>query len=101
MTPPGGVNPIRLNIPEKGLYLCMNTNTTLERVRDLAKSKVLELPPFAGEEMNLPQTDPHRDGFVDGERTLAAQILALIDGTGGEAKAEPLEDEMVLSLGQT
>jgi hypothetical protein len=77
----------------------MNANTKLERVRDLAKSKMLELQPFAGEEMNLPQTDPHRDGFIDGERTLAAQILALIDDKAEET--EPIEDEMILSLGQT
>jgi len=79
----------------------MNANTKLEMIRDLAKSKVLELQPFAGEEMNLPQTDPHRDGFIDGERTLAAQILALIDGKEGEEETEPLEEEMILSLGQT
>jgi hypothetical protein len=46
----------------------MNANTKLERIRGLARSVVLELRPFAGEEMNLPQTDPHRDGFVEGER---------------------------------
>ena len=81
----------------------MNANTKLEKIRDLAKSKVMELQPFAGEEMNLPQTDPHRDGFIDGERTLAAQILALIDGKEKEEKkeTEPAEDEMILSLGQT
>lgn len=72
----------------------MNANTKLERVRDLAKSKILELQPFAGEEMNLPQTDAHRAGFIDGERTLAAQILTLLDGE--EIVTEPLEDEMVL-----
>ena len=80
----------------------MNANTKLERIRDLAKSKVLELQPFAGEEMNLPQTDPHRDGFVAGERTLAVQILALLDGKDTDvAETEPGEDEMILSLGQT
>ena len=79
----------------------MNANSTLERVRDLAKSKLMELQPFAGEEMNLPQTDSHRDGFIDGERTLASQILALIDGTGEVERSEPLEEEMVLSLGRT
>ena len=84
----------------------MNANTTLERVRDLAQSKLMELQPFAGEEMNLPQTDPHRDGFIDGERTLAAQILALIDGKEFKTESagkttEPIEEEMVLSLGQT
>lgn len=57
----------------------MNDKTKLERIRELAKSKILEIQPFAGEEMNLPQNDPHRDGFINGERTLAAQILALID----------------------
>ena len=77
----------------------MNANTTLERVRDLAKSKIMELQPFAGEEMNLPQTDPHRDGFIAGERVLAAQILALIDGKKEET--EPFEEEMILGLGQT
>jgi len=58
----------------------MDANTKLERIRELAKSRILELQPFAGEEMNLPQTDPHRDGFIEGEKALAAQILALIDG---------------------
>ena len=77
-----------------GVYWIMQATTNLERVRDLAKSKILELQPFAGEEMNLKQTDPHRDGFVDGERTLAARILALIDDD--VSKAEPLEEEMVL-----
>ncbi len=72
----------------------MNANTKLERVRDLAKSKILELQPFAGEEMNLPQTDAHQAGFIDGERTLAAQILTLLEGE--EVVKEPLEDEMVL-----
>jgi hypothetical protein len=72
----------------------MNTQSKLEQVRDLVKSKLLELQPFAGEEMNLPQTDPHRDGFVDGERTLAARILALIDDAGKEV--ETVEAEMVL-----
>jgi hypothetical protein len=70
----------------------MKTQSKLEQVRDLVKSKLLELQPFAGEEMNLPQTDPHRDGFVDGERTLAAQILALID----DKEVEAAESEMVL-----
>jgi hypothetical protein len=82
-----------------GFYLGMNANTKLQRVRDLAKSKVMELQPFAGEEMNLPQTDPHRDGFIAGERTLAAQILGLIDGK--EEATEPLGEEMILGLGQT
>lgn len=72
----------------------MNTQSKLELVRDLVKSKVLELQPFAGEEMNLLQTDPRRDGFVDGERTLAARILALIDDD--EKEVEPVESEMVL-----
>jgi hypothetical protein len=83
----------------------MNANTTLERVRDLAQSRLLALQPFAGEEMNLPQTDPHRSGFVDGERALAAQVLALINGRemqeGGHEKVEPFEEEMFMSLGQT
>ena len=78
----------------------MNANTTLERVRDLAQSKLMELRPFAGEEMNLPQTDPHRDGFIAGERALATQILALFEETGREV-TEPIEEEMVLSLGRT
>jgi hypothetical protein len=77
----------------------MNANTKLGRIRDLAHSKLMELQPFAGEEMNLPQTDPHRDGFVAGERTLAAQILALIDEK--EEATEPLEDETILGLGRT
>ena len=79
----------------------MNANTTLEKVRDLAKSKVMELRPFAGEEMDLKLTDPRRDGFVAGERALAAQILELLDDRGTETDAESLEEEMVLSLGQT
>jgi len=79
----------------------MNANTKLQRVRDLAQSRVLELQPFAGEEMNLPQTDPHRDGFIDGERTLAAQILALIDEKEVETEVEPVEEDMVLGLGRT
>ncbi len=78
----------------------MNANSTLERVRDLAKSKLLELQPFAGEEMNLPQTDPHRAGFIDGERTLAMQILALTEGMR-EEEVDPMEEEMVLGLGRT
>jgi hypothetical protein len=77
----------------------MNANTTLQKVRDLAQSKVLEVQPFAGEEMNLPQTDAHRDGFIDGERTLALQILALLDGK--EEEVEPVEEEMILGLGRT
>jgi len=77
----------------------MNANTKLEKIRELAQSKVLELQPFAGEEMNLPQTDPHRDGFIDGERTLALQILSLLDGR--EEAVEPVEEEMILSLGRT
>ena len=77
-----------------GFYFYMNATEKLERVRDLAQSKMLELQPFAGEEMNLPQGDSHRDGFVYGERTLAAEILALIDED--ETETEPLEEEMVL-----
>jgi len=50
----------------------MNAETQLERIRELAQAKMMELQPFAGEEMNLPQTDPLRAGFIDGERTLAA-----------------------------
>jgi hypothetical protein len=69
----------------------------------LAQSRVLELQPFAGEEMNLPQNDPHRDGFVAGERALAGRILEILDDTTEtHAEAvEPTEEEMVLSLGQT
>jgi hypothetical protein len=78
----------------------MNANTKLEKIRDLAKSKALELQPFAGEEMNLPQTDPHRDGFIDGERAMAMQVLALIDDKENR-DADPLEEEMILSLGKT
>ena len=57
----------------------MNANTKLERIRELAQMRALELQPFAGEEMNLPQNDPHRDGFIAGERALAARILELLD----------------------
>jgi hypothetical protein len=91
-----------LKIDQNGVYFGMNATTTLQRIRDLAQSKVLELQPFAGEEMDLPQTDPHRDGFIAGERTLAARILDLLDKDEGVAEAhEPVEEEMVLSLGQT
>ena len=64
---------------------------------------MLELPPMAGEEMSLPQSDPHRDGFVEGERTLAAQILTLLDEaeTKSHEAAGADEEEMILSLGQT
>lgn len=86
--------PEDLHLRQTGFYLSMNTQSKLELVRDLVQSKLLELQPFAGEEMNLLQTDPHRDGFVDGERTLAAQILALIDND--EKEVEPTEAEMVL-----
>src|SRR5471030_2481776 len=91
-----------LNFPGMGFYLFMNDHAKIQQIRDLVESKIMELQPFAGEEMNLLQTDPHRDGFVDGERTLAAQILALIDGKrAGNEAAEPVEEEMVLSLGRT
>jgi hypothetical protein len=93
--------PSGLIISKKGFYLIMNASTTLQRVRDLAKSRVMELQPFAGEEMNLPQTDPHRDGFVAGERALATQILNLLEEEEITEIAEPLEEEMVLSLGRT
>jgi hypothetical protein len=91
----------RLKIVQMGLYLPMNANTTLERVRDLAQSKMLELRPFAGEEMNLLQTDPRRDGFIEGERALALQILSLINETPHTGHTEPVEQEMIMSLGQT
>ncbi len=73
----------------------MNDHAKLQQIRDLVSSKMMELQPFAGEEMSLPQTDAHRDGFIDGERTLAAQILDLIDGHQ-EKDANPIEQEMVL-----
>jgi hypothetical protein len=81
----------------------MNANTKLERIRELAQARVLELQPFAGEEMNLAQNDPHRDGFVAGERALASRILDILDGTGATAttEVERMEEEMVLSLGQS
>ena len=84
-----------------GFYFGMNANTKLERIRDLAKSKVLELQPFAGEEMSLPQTDPQRAGFIDGERTFATQVLALIDDREEKEEVDPVEEDMVLSLGKT
>ncbi len=68
----------------------MNEKTKLERIRKLAMSRVLEVQPLAGEEMNLPQADPHRDGFINGERTLAAQILALIDEKELKEVVEPV-----------
>jgi hypothetical protein len=79
----------------------MNANTKLERIRELAQARVLELQPFSGEEMSLPQNDPHRDGFVAGERALATRILELLDDTTETCETEPVEDEMVLSLGRT
>ena len=75
----------------------MNATTKLELIRDLVKSKMLEVQPFAGEEMNLPHKNPRRDGFIDGERTLAAQILRILDeGASNQAALQPLEEEMVL-----
>ncbi|HEX4138946.1 MAG TPA: hypothetical protein VHY09_01260 [Candidatus Methylacidiphilales bacterium] len=81
----------------------MNANTKLERIRELAQARVLELQPFSGEEMNLPQNDPHRDGFVAGERALAARVLEILDDTteAHETETEPVEEDMILSLGQT
>jgi hypothetical protein len=80
----------------------MNANTKLERIRELVQSRALELQPFAGEEMNLPQSDPHRDGFVAGERALAGRILELLDDkTETDAEVEPVEEEMVLGLGMS
>ncbi len=81
----------------------MNANTKLERIRELAQSRAMELQPFAGEEMNLPQNDPHRDGFVAGERALAGRILEILDDTveTRDTETEPVEEEMVLSLGQS
>lgn len=78
-----------------GFCLGMNDRTKLEQIRDLVESKVLELQPFAGEEMNLLQTDPRRDGFVNGERTLAMQILGVLDED--ETKMDPVEEEMVMA----
>ena len=84
----------------------MDANTKLGMIRDFVKAKTLELQPFASEEMNLPQTDPHHDGFIDGERTLALQILSMIEldkieSEEVKSEVEPTEEEMVLSLGQT
>ena len=81
----------------------MNANTKLERIRELAQARVLELQPFSGEEMSLPQNDPHRDGFVAGERALATRILEILEDTAEtrDTEADPVEDEMVLSLGQS
>ena len=80
----------------------MNANTKLERIRALAQSRAMELPPFAGEAMSLPQTDAQRDGFVAGERALAGRILEILNETPLHvAKPEPGEEEMVLSLGLT
>ena len=78
----------------------MNPNTTVEEVRELAQSKLMELQPYAGEEMNLLQTNPERAGFIEGERALAQQILTLLDNSC-ECEADPIEDEMVMSLGRT
>ena len=86
-----------LHIRETGFYLSMNAITKLKLIRDLAKSKVLETQPFAGEEMNLPQTDPHRDGFINGEHVLAAQILKLIDEDKEEKEEVDLVEEDMLA----
>ena len=93
----------RLKIGRKGRYLGMNANTKLELIRELAQSRAMELQPFAGEEMNLPQNDPHRDGFIAGERALALRILEILNDTrdAHAEESEPVEEEMVLSLGQT
>lgn len=93
-----------LKIPPEGRYLGMNAKTQLELIRELAQSRVLELQPLAGEEMNLPQNDPHRDGFIAGERALAGRILEILDDkseTHTAEEPEPVEEDMVLSLGQT
>lgn len=52
---------------------------------------------MAGEEMNLPQADSHHDGFIAGERTMAAQILDLLEEKDDiEVEETPEEQEMVL-----
>ncbi len=81
----------------------MNANTILEKVRDLAETKLLELQPMAGEEMTLPQTDAHRDGFVAGERAVAQEILSLLEELepAKSDRLEPVEEEMILSLGRS
>jgi len=80
----------------------MNANTKLEKIRALAQTRALALQPFAGEEMNLPQNDPHRDGFVAGERAFAGRILEILDDTTADATApDSVEEEMVLGLGQS
>jgi hypothetical protein len=66
----------------------MNDRSTLMRVRDLARSKMLELQPLAGEEMTLPQDDTHHAAFIDGERAFALRVLALIDGQENAESAE-------------
>jgi hypothetical protein len=74
----------------------MNATSKLERVRDLAKSKMLELQPFAGEEMSLPHTDSRRDSFIEGERTFAAQILGLLDEKDDDTEVfDPMEEANV------
>jgi hypothetical protein len=75
----------------------MNERTQLERIRELAKAKMLEVQPYAGEEMTLPHSNPRRDGFVDGERTLAAQILQVLDQEAdGRAFLDEVQEEMLL-----
>ncbi len=53
--------------------------------------------------MNLPQNDPHRDGFVAGERALATRILEILNDTSATygTEADPVEEDMVLGLGQS
>ena len=46
--------------------------------------------------MNLPQNDPHRDGFINGERTLASQILNVLNDGKEEMEIDPVEEEMIL-----
>ncbi len=86
--------PSLLKSAKKGVCLFMNAMTKLERVRDLARSKMIQVSAYSGEEMNGPRTNLHRDSFFDGERTLAAQILQVLDADDGEAM--PIEEEMVL-----
>ena len=70
----------------------MNETSKLDRIRELAKAKALEVQPMSGEEMTQPQTDPHRDGFINGERALAVQILKVLDAQGVDWAEDSLVD---------
>ena len=77
----------------------MNDHAKIQELRKLAKTTLLQLQPLAGEEMSLPQNDPHQDGFVDGERAMAARVLALLtEDDKIETENETVEEVMLLGV---